>query len=276
MGPQSSSNKNGCLQRRTLLSMGLVGRCWNIGRVHELYGQDLRDKICNLPIGEIGFGTHRFFWKASWKLDTIPKVQVFTWRVGHEILPTNFKIASIQRGFGQGCPRGQVEYETLIHALKDFPMSWAILSICGWNDSTILKDYKGKEDEAQVIWDRAITLSQDFCICNKMNEMFLSPNLAVKKWEKPPKGFVKINFDALVCDNRVRYGTIARDDDGFVLGDGEGFIEKSMTVEEVKCHTFEASIKIACLLNISGDVHFETDNAWLVNKLKNHAYHTIV
>ncbi|MBA0570703.1 hypothetical protein Golob_004319 [Gossypium lobatum] len=67
---------------------------------------------------------------------------VFTWRLGHEILPTNFKIASIQRGFGLGCPRCEVEYETLIHALKDFPMSRAILSIGGWNDSTISKDYK--------------------------------------------------------------------------------------------------------------------------------------
>ncbi|MBA0841133.1 hypothetical protein Goarm_003643 [Gossypium armourianum] len=224
----------------------------------------------------MGFGTHRFFWKASWKLDTIHKVQVFTWRVGHEILPTNFKIASIQRGFGQGCPRCEVEYETLIHAFKDFPMSRAIFSIGGWNDSTISKDYKCcvdcLEDMMRVLHKKSYDRPYDYI----MNEPLLSPNLAVKKWEKPPQGFVKINFDASVCDNRVGYGAIAKDDDDFVLGGGEGFIEKSMSVEEVKCHAFEAIIKMACLLNISGDGHFETDNACLVNKLKNHAYHTIV
>ncbi|MBA0628928.1 hypothetical protein Godav_023558 [Gossypium davidsonii] len=41
--------------------------------------------------------------------------------------------------------------------------------------------FRGKEEEAQVIWERAITLSQDFRICNKMNEPLLSPNLTVKK-----------------------------------------------------------------------------------------------
>ncbi|KAA3483583.1 Ribonuclease H-like superfamily protein [Gossypium australe] len=239
-------------------------RSWNIGKVHELYGQDLGDKICNLLIGgegqcdrtvwfhnphvcftsksayswlllkEMGLGPHRFFWKALWKLDTIPKVRVFTWRVGHDILPTNVKIASIQRGFGQGCPRCGAEYEPLVYALKDCPTSRATLSIGGWNETTISKDYKncidwledmmrvldkramtnlmttlwncwnnsnsfifrGKKEEAQVIWDRASTLSQDFHICNLMNELLLSPNLAVKKWEQPPRVFVKINFDA--------------------------------------------------------------------------------
>ncbi|XP_052477836.1 putative ribonuclease H protein At1g65750 [Gossypium raimondii] len=136
-------------------------RCWNICRVHELYGQGLGDKICNLSIGgkghcnktvwfhnphgfinlksayswlllkEIGFGPHRFFHKALWKVDTIPKVRVFTWHVGHEIVPTNVKIASVQHGFRQGCPRCRAEYKTVIHALKDFPTSRAILSIGG-------------------------------------------------------------------------------------------------------------------------------------------------
>ncbi|MBA0804239.1 hypothetical protein Gohar_003836, partial [Gossypium harknessii] len=172
--------------------------------------QDWGDKICNLPIGdeghcdktvwfhnphgyytlksvyswlllkEMGFGPHRFFWKALWKLDTLPKVRVFTWRVGHDILPTNVKIASIRHDFDQGCP-------------------------------------KGKEEEAQIIWERASSLSKEFCICNLLNEPLLSQNIAVKKWEKPPKGFLKINFDATVAVNRIGYWTIIRDDEGFVL-----------------------------------------------------------
>ncbi|MBA0700564.1 hypothetical protein Goari_027328 [Gossypium aridum] len=210
----------------------------------------------------MGLGPHRFFWKALWKLDTIPKVRVFTWRVGHEILPTNVKIASIQRGSGQGCPRCGAEYKPLIHAVKDCHTSRTTLSIGGWNEITILKGYKscidwledmmrvldkramanlmttmwncwnnrnnfifrGKEKEVQVIWDRASTLSQDFRICNLMNEP-------------------------------IGYGAIARDDDGFVLGGGGVFIEKTMLVEEAECHAFKASIKMACpLKNHSTDV----------------------
>ncbi|KAA3465873.1 reverse transcriptase [Gossypium australe] len=146
-------------------------RSWNTCRVRELYGQDLGEKICNLPIGDenhndrmvwfhnslreytlksayswlllkqIGFGPHRFFWRAIWKLDTLPNICVFTWRVGNEILPTNIKIASIHRGFGQACPRCGTEYETLVHSLKDCPSSRATLMFSGLDSSIISKEY---------------------------------------------------------------------------------------------------------------------------------------
>ncbi|MBA0625066.1 hypothetical protein Godav_010313, partial [Gossypium davidsonii] len=63
--------------------------------------------------------------------------------------------------------------------------------------------FRGKEEEATVIWERASTLNKDFRICNLPKEPLLSPNIAVKKWEKPPKGFVKINFDTTVGVNRI-------------------------------------------------------------------------
>ncbi|MBA0581999.1 hypothetical protein Gorai_024153, partial [Gossypium raimondii] len=152
----------------------------------------------------MGFGPHRFLWKAIWKLDTIPKIRVFTWRVGHEILPTNVEIASIGRGFGQECPRCGAEYETLIHALKDSPTCRAILSTGGLENSTISKEYNCcidwledlmREDEAQVVWDRARTLSQDF--------------------------------------------RISRDEDGFVLGGGGGFKYEMMSVDEAESLTLK-------------------------------------
>ncbi|MBA0856190.1 hypothetical protein Goshw_024487, partial [Gossypium schwendimanii] len=98
---------------------------WNKDRVHAIYGNFLGDRICNLLIGDkdqrdrvvwfhnhygfyysksayswlilkqVGFGPHRFLWKAFWKLKTLPKIRVFIWQVGHEILLTNAKIASI-------------------------------------------------------------------------------------------------------------------------------------------------------------------------------------
>ncbi|MBA0592196.1 hypothetical protein Gorai_009180, partial [Gossypium raimondii] len=90
-----------------------------------------------------------------------------------------------------------------------------------------------------------------------------------QKSEKPSKGFIKINFDATVGENRIGYGTIIRDDEGFVLGGGGGFIESRLSVEEAECVAFEESIKVACKLKIKEHVIFETDHVGLVNRLRN-------
>ncbi|MBA0648035.1 hypothetical protein Goklo_015822, partial [Gossypium klotzschianum] len=111
----------------------------------------------------------------------------------------NVKIVSIRNSFDQGCPSYEVVAETLIHALKYYPI--------------------------------------------------LHENEAIKKWEKPPKGIVKINFDASINLNRMGYGVIIQDDDGFVLGGGGGFIDKRVLVHEVECIAFERSIKLTCQLN---------------------------
>ncbi|MFQ6666985.1 hypothetical protein Gotur_033159, partial [Gossypium turneri] len=213
-----------------------------------------------LLLKEIGYGPHRFFWKAIWKLDTLPKIRVFTWRVGHEILPTNYKIATIRQGFDKGCPRCGAETETLLHALKDCPTSRAVLSIGGWSRNFISKNYdrcidwleelmrvfdkramadlmtilwncwnnrnnyifRGKEEEAKQIWERAME----------------------KKWKKPPKNSIKVNFDATVGENRCGYGTVIKDEEGFVLGGGGGYKEGRLSVEEAECMAFEESIKV--------------------------------
>ncbi|KAA3483589.1 reverse transcriptase [Gossypium australe] len=256
----------------------------------------------------MGLGPHRFFCKAIWKLDTIPNIWVFTWQMGHEILLTKVKIAFIRHGFGQECPRCGVEKETLIHALKYCPTSRAILSIGGLDNSIISKEYhccidwledmmkvldkraiadlmttlwnswnnrnnfilRGKEEEAQVVWDRARTLSQDLCICNLLNDLLLLANPAVKRWEKPPRGHVKINFYASVRNNRVGYEVIVRDEYDFVMGGGRGFKDETMLVEKAESYAFDECIKISCKLYIKTYVIFETNNASLVNKVKHH------
>ncbi|MBA0730762.1 hypothetical protein Golax_022781 [Gossypium laxum] len=78
--------------------------------------------------------------------------------------------------------------------------------------------FKGKEEDVRVVWDRAITLCQDFRIHNLVNKPLLPVTSATKNWVKPPLGFVKINFDAAVSNNKIGYWVIARDSDGFVLG----------------------------------------------------------
>ncbi|KAG8501248.1 hypothetical protein CXB51_003408 [Gossypium anomalum] len=78
--------------------------------------------------------------------------------------------------------------------------------------------FRGKEEEAKLIWERASNLNKEFRICNMLNELVLSQNTANKKWEKPPKCFIKINFDATVGEKGIGHGTIVKDEDGFVLG----------------------------------------------------------
>ncbi|MBA0633974.1 hypothetical protein Godav_005198 [Gossypium davidsonii] len=121
------------------------GKCWEEDRMvwyHNPHGcYTSKSAYSWLLLKEMGYGPHRFLWKALWKLDTLPKIRVFTWRVGHEILPTNCKIASIRQDFDKGCPRCGAETETVLHALKDCPTSKVVLSTGGWSRSFISKNY---------------------------------------------------------------------------------------------------------------------------------------
>ncbi|MBA0771931.1 hypothetical protein Gotri_007387, partial [Gossypium trilobum] len=90
-----------------------------------------------------------------------------------------------------------------------------------------------------------------------------------KSGKKPPKDFIKINFDATVGENIIGYGTVIRDEEGFVLGGGGGFKEGRLSVEEAECMAFEESIKVARRLNIKEHVLFETNHVGLVNRLNN-------
>ncbi|MBA0581054.1 hypothetical protein Gorai_023246 [Gossypium raimondii] len=166
-------------------------RSWNTCRVYEFYGQE---KICNLPIEDENHNDRMVFLESDLETRHSTKIRVFTWRVDNEILPTNVKIASVHRGFGQACPRCGADYETLVHALKDYPISRATLMFGGLDSSIIFK--------------------------------------------------------------KTGYGVIVRDVDGFVLGGGGGFKEMQLSVEEAKWYAFDESIKIACRLNIKGDVIF--------------------
>ncbi|MBA0738453.1 hypothetical protein Gogos_011802 [Gossypium gossypioides] len=127
--------------------------------------------------------------------------------------------------------------------------------------------YYGKEDEARVVWNRARTFCHDFWIHNLVNKPVLPLTPIVKKWEKPPCGSVKINVDATVLNNKIGFGVIIRDSDGFVLGRGIGFNDELMTTEWAKLYAFEEGLKLAHSLNINNAI-FKTDCASLVNRFK--------
>ncbi|MFQ6660257.1 hypothetical protein Gotur_028849, partial [Gossypium turneri] len=80
--------------------------------------------------------------------------------------------------------------------------------------------FKGQIDKAQSIWEKASSLSSEFRIYNPVNPPILAQIEDIKKWKRPANGTIKVNFDATVNNNRMGYGVIIRDEDGFVLGGG--------------------------------------------------------
>lgn len=78
-----------------------------------------------------------------------------------------------------------------------------------------------------------------------------------------------INFDATISNNKIDYGVIVRDSDGFVFEGGGGFKDEQMSTEWAVLYAFKESLRIACSLNISKAI-FETDCASLVNRVKNY------
>ncbi|KAH1056077.1 hypothetical protein J1N35_034142 [Gossypium stocksii] len=126
-----------------------------------------------------------------------------------------------------------------------------------------------KEDDAYVAWERPKTLSHDFRIYNLVNDPIILATPVSKKWEKPPKVYAKVNFDAAINNNKTSYGFIIRDKDGCVIGGGGGFKEETLSAEWAELYGFEENLKKARSLNIS-KVVFETDNASFVNRVKKH------
>ncbi|MBA0654025.1 hypothetical protein Goklo_021110 [Gossypium klotzschianum] len=92
--------------------------------------------------------------------------------------------------------------------------------------------------------DRAKTLSQDFLIHNLVNKPLLSLTPTCKRWEKPPCGFAKLNFDTSVKNNKTGYGVIFRDEDGFVIGGGGGFKDEILVADWAELFAFKENSKI--------------------------------
>ncbi|MFQ6666298.1 hypothetical protein Gotur_032699 [Gossypium turneri] len=137
------------------------------------------------------------------------------------------------------------ERETLIHAMKECPTARAVLALGGLNNNLLDGNtlgvsiglklnnfiFRGIDEEAKVIWERAASLSHNFRIFNLLEKPMLPRSVVVKVWMKPPQGVVKINFDATVAGKKTSYGLLARDSDGFVLGGRAGVLDKDLQIE---------------------------------------------
>lgn len=65
---------------------------------------------------------------------------MLAWRIGHELLPTNMKIATINQGFDHACPRCRNREESIIHALRDCLIARVILMHRGLDDQLLVRD----------------------------------------------------------------------------------------------------------------------------------------
>lgn len=79
-----------------------------------------------------------------------PKIHIFPWRVGHDILPTNAKIATINKNFDRTCFHCGSAEESSIHALRDCPKARNMLMLEGLDARLIEKG-----------WDRCIDWLED-------------------------------------------------------------------------------------------------------------------
>ncbi|XP_017629105.1 uncharacterized protein LOC108472096 [Gossypium arboreum] len=218
----------------------------------------------------------------------LPKFKVFSWGICYYILPTYNNIARIRQEFLTTCPRCNSCKETLIHAMKDCPKVREILMIDGlnnrlidgryercidwledilrvldkkatvdfftllwncWNDRNNLV-FQGKKDTAMVVWEKVQTFSKDFRIFN-LAEPSVIPSIPMSK----------------VVDGNVRYGAIARDHDGFVIGGSYSFVNKIQNMKWAEFDAFVEGLNLALKLKVDKLI-LESDSAFLVNATK--------
>lgn len=125
--------------------------------------------------------------------------------------------------------------------------------------------FHGKEDAALVVWQRVKTFSNDFRIFNLVDPHAIPPIQVSKSWMKPPKGYVKINFDTAVSNSSVGYEAIARDSDGFILGCCYRFVDKLLDANWAEMEALVESLKLVSTLKVS-KIIFEFDSTNLVNR----------
>ncbi|MFQ6650065.1 hypothetical protein Gotur_022611 [Gossypium turneri] len=229
-----------------------------------------------LILKKMGFGLRRLFWRTIWKLRVLPKICIFAWRVGHNFLLTNVKIASVIQGFDWVCHMYGTGDETIIHALRDYPKARAVLSSGGLDGRLLDSNFEscidwledatcfGKEEDARLIWEWARTLGADFRIFN-LSHIAMNPRPPRSyKWVKPQIDVIKINIDATIHDTVVAIETIARDNDVFVLGGRVVYLDYKMDVQWAEAEALREGFVWVRGNNVARAI-FETDYAGLVN-----------
>ncbi|KAG8478754.1 hypothetical protein CXB51_028643 [Gossypium anomalum] len=190
-GLKASFNDN---QNGLVSELWMPNSCeWDRGRMGELYGDMLIDQIFAFSLVQ----------------NRLPG----RIRVGHDLLLTNVKVASVFHGSSRECICSKIREESTIHALKDCPKTRAVFSFGGLDGRLLdddyvrcinwLEDATRKEEDARIVWERAISLEDDFEVFNLTNVPLLAKTPRLQKWNKSLNAFVKINVDVVIVNNSV-------------------------------------------------------------------------
>ncbi|MBA0688573.1 hypothetical protein Goari_006349 [Gossypium aridum] len=110
-------------------------------------------------------------------------------------------------------------------------------------------------------------LHQSTVDCKPSVNFYIMRIVGRVKWEKPPIGFMKVNMDAVVCNNKYGFRVIIRDCDGFVCSGCAGYKGDLPSTELVEIDALVEGISMARSFNFD-HVIFEFDCASIVNHLR--------
>ncbi|MBA0717421.1 hypothetical protein Golax_005247, partial [Gossypium laxum] len=133
---------------------------------------------------------------------------------------------------------------------------WDCTKDCQVEESMRLLDKKVIIDFITILWNSWN---------NRSNFIFRGKEEEARKWEKPLRGTVKLNFDAIVSNKKkLVIGLL------FVTTKASSLVVALVSKKRkwwAKLYAFEESLKLAAMMNITKTI-FETDCATLTNKIK--------
>ncbi|XP_021771836.1 uncharacterized protein LOC110735975 [Chenopodium quinoa] len=213
-------------------------------------------KSCNLDL------FHKA-WVEIWKLEVTTKVRHFLWRVCTGTLPVRAYLMYRHMTDVADC---HVESWSKLDAKK--VNSGAILMWNLWNRRNEMI-FNGKEVYHPVFVDRTLRLAAD---CNTyMKKIYggVKRNScpSPKVWKAPPKGTVKLNRDASLCDDGwVGMGVIARDWKGDALFAAAKRVRAHWPPIIAEGKAIALAMKLAKHYGLS-EIIIESDSQVLINRL---------
>ncbi|XP_050207714.1 uncharacterized protein LOC126657122 [Mercurialis annua] len=216
-------------------------------------------------------------WKRIWRLSVQPKVRHFIWRILHESLPCNAKLARRIPASSELCPRCGVVEESQLHALKDcemfnrlkkdevhiFVMSlWVI-----WLDRNNIV-FDNNRHPPDLLFRSVYPRSDQRSASDRRSNALRPPVLV--EWEPPATGTVKINTDAAIsaAKNRSVSSAICRDENGRVLRWGVKLMQGVVDAELAEAHAVLFGIQLASTF-LGTQLVFESYASNVISRLLN-------
>ncbi|KAL4342320.1 hypothetical protein GQ457_08G033220 [Hibiscus cannabinus] len=238
-------------------------------------------------------------WKVIAKLDVLPKVRIFAWRLGRDGLPTGSRIRTA--GLGPGlCPFCHNSVETPLHAFRDCGDATEALSLANFAHALVrsltMETLPWFEEDASllsrsalgrfitVLWNRrnnwvhnqqlqpiwatimtASILHQDFLDAASTSSS--TPALQPVSRSPPPAGTITLNvYGSFQSDGGAGISVVARDSSGQVL---YGLARHLDNLSEAEFAEHAALLTGLHLVLDRGwtRVHIEMDSAQTVNRL---------